>query len=318
MVVSILIGGAVFILELIGYPRLIKYLNSIKFSQVERELGPESHLKKQGTPTMGGVLFGPLSILSIIILAIIYNYLFFSIALLMVFFMALGLYDDYNKVIKKNPNALKAKMKLFIQFVIVIIYLIVLFYIMKFDRAMYWPFKKNTDINFTFLTFPILAFIILGTDTAANFTDGIDGLLTSMTIVLSIFFTAVSIKQNSNIYLIGIVAVFFLCGFLIFNHYKAKIFMGDTGALCLGGYIAGMSILLKIELYLPLFAFVYLMEVVSVIMQVSYFKMTNGKRIFKMTPIHHHFEKCGLSEVQVVLLFTGVTAVLCTICFILI
>ena len=165
----------------------------------------------------------------------------------------------------------------------------------------------------------ILLFIILGTNNGVNFTDGLDGLCSSVTIIVAILFFIVSLKVNEyELAVINISVVASLFGFLIYNHYPAKIFMGDTGSLFLGAYVAFMAILLDIEMLIPVFGFIYLIEIVSVIMQVSYFKWTHGKRIFLMTPIHHHFEKMGMKEYQIVLMFDLITIVLSVLSYIII
>ena len=167
--------------------------------------------------------------------------------------------------------------------------------------------------------FAFLIFIIVGTNNGVNFTDGIDGLCALVTIVVSIFYISLSVGRETNELLyINLLILAILLAFLIFNHHPAKIFMGDTGSLFLGAYVAFMAIALGVEYYLPIFGIIYMVEVLSVILQVSYFKLTHGKRLFKMAPIHHHFEKCGFSENQIVALFTFVTVIACVIAYFLI
>ena len=175
------------------------------------------------------------------------------------------------------------------------------------------PFLPDKVLDIGWLAIPLMFFAVIGTVNGVNFTDGLDGLATSVTIIVATFFTVVSIGTKSGIEPITCAVAGALLGFLLFNVYPAKIFMGDTGSLALGGFVSGVAYMLQMPLFIILVGMIYLIEVLSVIMQVSYFKATHGKRIFKMAPIHHHFELCGWSETRVVAVFTVVTALLCLV-----
>lgn len=296
---AVLIFVIVFLLSVLLFAIAIKLLLKLQFGQVVRDDGPETHLKKQGTPTMGGVVF-------IIVLLIAQYFIkkYHSTMLFIILFGIIGLIDDYLKVIKKNTKGLPSAFKFIMQIAFAGLGILSCF---SYDGA------KNLPL------FLFLIFIVVGTDNGVNFTDGLDGLCTMVTMVVSIFYIILSYINGDNTLLsINVIVLAMLCAFLIFNHFPAKIFMGDAGSLLLGGYVAFMAIALKIQFFLPIFGFIYMAEVLSVILQVSYFKLTHGKRIFKMAPIHHHFEKCGYSEVKIVLLFTFVTVIGCIITFILV
>ncbi|MDO5564540.1 MAG: phospho-N-acetylmuramoyl-pentapeptide-transferase [Eubacteriales bacterium] len=303
----------ILILSLLIYPKIIPFFYNIKFGQTEREVGPKTHYKKQGTPTMGGIVFSLIICIMCLFLSkgnkeiIIISFTIFA-------YMLLGFFDDYEKVVKKNTRGLAASPKFILQTLIASLFFYITFVLFGFSREIIIPFYKNT-IELGNIFFIFIIFLIVGTNNATNFTDGLDGLLSIITIIISFFFISISIKQNNNLYIVPIIVISSLFGFLIFNHFPAKIFMGDTGSLAIGGYIASMSIFLKIELLLPIFGFVYMAEVLSVIIQVSYFKITHGKRVFKMAPIHHHFELCGYNEKQIVFGFSLLTIILCIISY---
>lgn len=283
-------------------------LGILQFRQVVRDDGPETHLKKSGTPTMAGVVFIIIFLIVELFLLILKDYVngtqALKINIFIIIFGFIGLIDDYLKVSKKNTKGLPGIFKLILQILFAGFGLIICF-------------NYNTMSNiFAFL---FLIFIIVGTNNGVNFTDGLDGLCTMVTMVVSLLFCVVSFERGNNELLyINLLILAILLAFIIFNHYPAKIFMGDTGSLFLGAYVAFMAIALDMQYYLPIFGFVYMCEVLSVIIQVLYFKATKGKRFFKMAPIHHHFEKCGFSENQVVLMFTLVTVVGCVITYYLV
>ena len=280
-------------------------LGALQFRQVVRDDGPETHLKKSGTPTMAGVVFIIIFLVVELFLLILKDYVNGTMALkiniFIIIFGFIGLIDDYLKITKKNTKGLPGIFKLILQILFAGFGLIICF-------------NFNTMSNiFTFL---FLIFIIVGTNNGVNFTDGLDGLCALVTIVVSLLFCVVSFERGNNELLyINLLILAILLAFFIFNHYPAKIFMGDTGSLFLGAYVAFMAIALNMQYFLPVFGIVYMVEVLSVIIQVLYFKATGGKRFFKMAPIHHHFEKCGFSENQVVLMFTAVTIVGCLITY---
>ena len=295
----------------VACPVLIPFLKKIKFGQQVREDGPQAHLKKQGTPTMGGIAF---------LFSVILTSLFFMksypqiipILFMTVGFGFVGFLDDYIKVVRKHSEGLNPKQKMAAQFVITAIFC---FYMMKYSgggTVIHIPFL-HTDWDMGWLYIPMVFLVVLGTDNGVNFTDGLDGLCTSVTIIVATFFTVVAMATVSGIVPITGAVVGALLGFLLFNVYPAQVFMGDTGSLALGGFVASTALVLQNPLIILLVGFIYLIEVISVMIQVVYFKKTHGKRFFRMAPIHHHFELGGWSETRVVAVFTTVTALLCLI-----
>ena len=295
----------------VACPVLIPFLKKIKFGQQVREDGPQAHLKKQGTPTMGGIAF---------LFSVMLTSLFFMksypqiipILFMTVGFGFVGFLDDYIKVVRKHSEGLNPKQKMAAQFVITAIFC---FYMMKYSgggTVIHIPFL-HTDWDMGWLYIPLVFLVVLGTDNGVNFTDGLDGLCTSVTIIVATFFTVVAMTTVSGIVPITGAVVGALLGFLLFNVYPAQVFMGDTGSLALGGFVASTALVLQNPLIILLVGFIYLIEVISVMIQVVYFKKTHGKRFFRMAPIHHHFELGGWSETRVVAVFTTVTALLCLI-----
>ncbi len=295
----------IFIISVVLFYFCIITLHNIQFGQVVRDDGPETHLTKAGTPTMGGIVFIIVFLVVELFLLILKDYVngtkALKINIFIIIFGFIGMIDDYLKVTKKNTKGLPSLFKLILQVLFAGFSLIICF-------------NYNTMSNI--LIFIILIFIIVGTDNGVNFTDGLDGLCAFVTIVVSVFYILVSLKQeNIELLYINLLVLAVLLAFIIYNHYPARIFMGDTGSLFLGAYVALMAIALDVEYFLPIYGFIYMIEVLSVIIQVLYFKATNGKRFFKMAPIHHHFEKCGMSENQIVLIFTAITIVGCAITY---
>ena len=301
-----------FCVMLLISPKGINILHRMKFGQEVRDDGPQTHLKKQGTPTMGGILF--LIAISIGILPFIGEVSGLLPAYLLgLGFGIVGFVDDYLKVVKHQSEGFNPKQKMTSQIVISLLYIAFLYFYSGRANAFLLPFVKETSWSLGILFFPVSLFIITATDTGANFTDGIDGLCSSVTAVIVFFLFLVDriILGGAELGALPGAVLGGLLGFLCFNAHPAKVFMGDTGSLALGGFVVAMAIQTGTALYIPLFAFVYFMEVLSVIMQVTYFKMTHGKRIFKMAPIHHHFELLGWSETQVVTIFTIITILAC-------
>ena len=299
-------------------PIVIPFLHKLKFGQQVRDDGPQAHLKKQGTPTMGGIAF----LISVIITSLFYikDYpKIVPILFMTVGFGVIGFLDDYIKIIKKNSDGLSAKQKLLGQFVITGIFAYYLMTSGEVGTGMLIPFTGGVEDGFYlelgWLFIPALFFIVLGTDNGVNFTDGLDGLCTSVTILVATFFTVVALGENAGISPITGAVVGSLLGFLLFNVYPAKVFMGDTGSLALGGFVASTAFMMQMPIFIAIVGFIYLGEVLSVIIQVTYFKKTGGKRFFKMAPIHHHFELCGWSETRVVAVFSIVTAILCLVAY---
>ena len=304
--------GIAFIVMLLISPKGIEILHRLKFGQEVRDDGPEAHLKKQGTPTMGGILF--LIAITIGVLPFIgENKGLLPAYLLGLGFGIVGFIDDYLKVVKHQSEGFNPKQKMAAQVVISLLYIAYLYFFSGHSTAFLLPFVKGQKLLFGIWFFPISLFIITATDTGANFTDGIDGLCGSVTavIVFFLFLADQFFLGGDTLGALPGAVLGGILGFLVFNAYPAKVFMGDTGSLALGGFVVAMALQTELALYIPIFAFIYFVEVLSVILQVSYFKMTHGKRIFKMAPIHHHFELSGWSETRVVTVFSIVTILAC-------
>lgn len=301
-----------FALSVILGPVVIPILRKLKMGQTEREDGVKSHLKKAGTPTMGGVII--LSSIAITSLFYIKDYpTIIPILFVTVGFGLIGFLDDYLKVVMKRSDGLYPKQKMGLQILVTAVFA---FYIVKFTEIpLTWliPFTDGKYLDLGFLAIPMMFIVIIGTVNGVNFTDGLDGLASSVTVLVATFFTVVAIGTKSGIEPITCAVVGALLGFLLFNVYPASVFMGDTGSLALGGFVASTAYILQMPLFIVIVGMIYLVEVLSVIIQVTYFKKTGGKRIFKMAPIHHHFELCGWSETKVVAVFSIVTAILCLI-----
>lgn len=280
--------------------------------QTERKEGVQSHLKKAGTPTMGGIIF----LLSTVVTSLFYvkDYpKIIPVLFLTLGFGIIGFLDDYLKVVLKRSDGLMPMQKMACQIVVTAIFA---FYLVKFTdvpMTMKIPFMPGHELDFGILTIPLIFIVVIGTVNGVNFTDGLDGLASSVTIMVATFFSVIAIGTKSGIEPITCAVVGALMGFLLFNVYPAKIFMGDTGSLALGGFVAGTAYMLQMPLFLLIIGLIYVVEVLSVMIQVTYFKATHGKRFFKMAPIHHHFELCGWSETRVVAVFSIITAILCLI-----
>lgn len=303
-----------FVISAIMCPIVIPFLHKLKFGQQVREDGPQAHLKKQGTPTMGGLVI----LTSIIITSLLYikDYpKIIPILFMTVGFGVIGFLDDYIKIVMKRSEGLNPMQKIIGQIIITGIFAYFLVTSDDVGTGMIIPFTNSFLEMPLWLFVPALFFIVLGTDNGVNFTDGLDGLCTSVTILVATFFTIVAIGENSGISPITGAVVGALLGFLLFNVYPARVFMGDTGSLALGGFVASSAFMMRMPLFIAIVGLIYLVEVLSVIIQVTYFKKTGGKRIFKMAPIHHHFELCGWSETRVVAVFSIITAILCLLAY---
>ena len=301
-----------FAISVVFGPVIIPFLRRLKMGQTERTEGVQSHLKKAGTPTMGGVIF----LIATAITALFYvgDYpKIIPVLFLTLGFGIIGFLDDYLKVVLKRSDGLLPWQKFLLQVVLTAIFV---FYIVKYtdiSLTMRIPFWSGHFLNLGWLAVPVLFFAVIGTVNGVNFTDGLDGLASSVTLIVAVFFTVASIGMKSGIEPITGAVVGGLMGFLLFNVYPAKVFMGDTGSLALGGFVAGTAYVMQMPLFILIVGLIYLIEVLSVIIQVTYFKATHGKRIFKMAPIHHHFELCGWSETRVVAVFSVITAVMCMV-----
>ena len=300
-----------FALSAVMGPLIIPVLRRLKMDQTEREDGVKSHLKKAGTPTMGGVMI----LLSVVITSVFYikDYpKIIPILFLTLGFGLIGFLDDYLKVVMKRSDGLYPKQKMALQIVVTAIFA---FYMVKYSGvslAMLIPFSGGKYLDIGWLAIPLMFFVVIGTVNGTNFTDGLDGLAASVTTLIAVFLTVIAVGTNAGIHPVICAVIGALLGFLCFNTHPAKVFMGDTGSLALGGFVVSAAYMLKIPLFIPIVAFIYFIEVLSVIIQVTYYKKTK-KRIFKMAPIHHHFELSGWPETKVVSIFSIVTAVLCLI-----
>ena len=302
---------ATFVVGLFVMPILKKF----KVGQVVRNDGPKEHLKKQGTPTMGGIIMLIVIVVILAINSIKYPTLILAIISILGFGLV-GFIDDYKKLVKKNTKGLSPLKKIF---GLVLVTAIFIFMYLK-------VFKLGTDITLPFISSPItlsvgafiifIAFILIGTSNAVNLTDGLDGLASGVVAIIMTFFTIVAVKNsNTEMIILGASSVGTCLAFLLFNFHPAKVFMGDTGSLALGGAVAAIAIMMKMEVYLAIVAFVCMIDTLSVILQVTYFKLTKGKRIFKMAPFHHHLELSGMKETKVVILFWVITAILCFVAY---
>ena len=309
MVIPVLIA---FGLSVLMGPIVIPFLRRLKMGQTERVEGVQSHLKKAGTPTMGGVMI--LAAITITSLIYVREYpKIIPILFVTLGFGMIGFLDDYLKVVLKRSDGLFPMQKMALQIVITGIFAFYIVKVAKIPLTMLVPFSGGRYWDIGWLAIPVLFFAVIGTVNGVNFTDGLDGLASSVTVLVATFFTVVAIGTKSGIEPVTCAVVGALLGFLLFNVYPASVFMGDTGSLALGGFVASTAYMLQMPLFIILVGAIYLMEVLSVMIQVSYFKATGGKRIFKMAPIHHHFELCGWSETRVVAVFSIITAILCLI-----
>ncbi|MBP3882346.1 MAG: phospho-N-acetylmuramoyl-pentapeptide-transferase [Lachnospiraceae bacterium] len=312
IVVPLLVGFAV---SAVSGRYLIPFLRRVKAGQTERTDGPQSHLSKTGTPNMGGImiLLGlAAACITACLLPGIGGSEVIPVLILAVGFGLVGFIDDYLKVVKKKSDGLSAKQKMALQIVIALLFA---FYITKINAiplTMKVPFVPGLYLDLKLLNIPAFLFISVATVNGTNFTDGVDGLASCVTVATALFFTIAAAFAGSGAAAAGGAMIGALLGFLIYNANPAKVFMGDTGSLALGGFVTAMAYLLQLPLFIPIVGFIYFIEVLSVIIQVAYFKKTHGKRIFRMAPIHHHFELGGWSEVKVVAIFTIVTVILST------
>lgn len=314
-------------------PSFINWLHKLKYGQEIREEGPKWHQKKSGTPTMGGIIFITGIAVAVIITMIITSAMgnmnpniFKAVVIFLVSlgFGAIGFVDDYIKVVKKRNLGLTALQKFLMQLFLAAAYVAVMYFMGMLESDIVIPFIKYSVTIPLWLYVPFVMFVVVGVVNAVNLTDGLDGLASSITVVTALFFAVYAFFRmetpQTGISIYSMAVVGGLLGFLLYNKYPAKVFMGDTGSLFLGGAIALMAVDMNMHLYLILVGFVYFSETLSVILQTSYFKYTKkkygeGRRIFKMTPIHHHFEMLGWKETKIVRVFTLVTLCLCLISF---
>ncbi len=305
IVVAISLLVVSFLVTVLMLPRLIKYLHYLKFGQAIREEGPQSHMHKKGTPTMGGISFIVATVLALIIAMFIdssnikYYILFIYTT---ISFSIIGYIDDMLIVVKKKNDGLAPRKKLMLQILFSIIFYVLVKFIYEDINYIYIP-GLEYQLNISYLYMIFVVFWQTGFSNAVNLTDGLDGLATSVTIITTSTFALLAYKENNfPVLVFCLTIVGALVGFLLFNRNPAKIFMGDTGSLALGGILAAISVILHKEIAFLFIGLVYILETLSVIIQVAYFKKT-GKRIFKMSPLHHHFELSGYGEVKTVYIF---------------
>ena len=309
VVIPVLIS---FVISVILGPIIIPFLRKLKMGQTERVEGVQSHLKKAGTPTMGGIIF---------LIATVVTSLFYvkdypkviPVVFLTLGFGIIGFLDDYLKVVLRRSDGLLPWQKFSLQVVVTAVFTYYLVNYTDVNLSMRIPFWTDHYLNIGWLAIPVLFFAVIGTVNGVNFTDGLDGLASSVTLIVAVFFTVVSIGTKSGIEPITCAVVGALLGFLLFNVYPASVFMGDTGSLALGGFVASAAYMLQMPIFIVIVGLIYLVEVLSVMIQVTYFKKTGGKRFFKMAPIHHHFELSGWSENKIVTIFSLLTLVLCIV-----
>ena len=310
-VISFVLSG------ILGY-LLLPVLRALKAGASILEIGPYWHNNKSGTPIMGGLMFILTAIIMLLVnMGSMADYTVFYVLLLSLCFGFIGFLDDYTKIRFKRNLGLTSIQKAMLQMAVSALFLYAMYKSGSISTHLYIPF-----VNVSFQLHPIVyiffaMFVMVGCVNAVNLTDGVDGLSSSVTLPVMIFFTAASIATN-HMELALLPASLFggLIAYLCYNWYPAKVFMGDTGSLFLGGVVCSMAFALDMPLILILVGFVYLCETLSVILQVGYFKLTHGKRLFKMSPIHHHFEMCGWREQKIVLVFAGVSAVMCLLAWV--
>ena len=309
MIRTILIS---FIITLILGPIIIPILNKLKIGQNVRDDGPKSHLVKSGTPTMGGVIM----LIALLITTVTSGMLNSDMYILLIStfgFGLIGFIDDYMKIINKRSLGLKAYQKLIGQIVLAVLLAMYQSNTSMLGTKIIIPFLNNRYLDLGILYVPFIAFVVVGTVNSVNLTDGLDGLATGVTLIILSFFGLVALNWRQDSMSVFSAALTGAClGFLIYNAYPAKVFMGDTGSMALGGAVAAIAILLNLPLIIPIVGGIYLIEALSVIIQVTSYKLTR-RRVFLMSPLHHHFEQKGWEETRVVIVFWSITVILCLI-----
>lgn len=299
-----------FVISVIIGPGVMVFLKRLKVRQTVRTDGPETHLVKTGTPTMGGLMI--LGAFALTGLFFFKNYPeIIPVNLLTLGFGLIGFIDDSIKVVFRKSDGLKAWQKMLLQFVLATAFIAYMQFATDITFALRIPFTNGYMWNIGWLAYPLAYIVIVGTNNGANFTDGLDGLLSVVTIPICIFLLIATNTLGIEVDPCIGAMLGALLGFLLYNAYPASVFMGDTGSLAIGAFVVGVCYIANLPLYIIIIAFVYLAEVVSVMLQVSYFKLTHGKRLFRMAPIHHHFEKGGMKETRVVALFAIFTTIMC-------
>ena len=310
ILVTALVGAV--LSGLLGY-LLLPVLRALKVGQSIREIGPTWHNYKAGTPMMGGLMFIFASIIVLLCnIPFMEDYSVFFVLILSLCFGFVGFLDDFAKMKKKQNEGLTSIQKFLLQLAVSALFLYIMYRTGAMTTALYIPFFGVSIQLHPILYIFLAMFIMVGCDNAVNLTDGVDGLSSSVTLPVMVFFTAAAIRQGKyDLALLPASLIGGLIAYLFYNWHPAKVFMGDTGSLFLGGVVCALAFALDMPLILIFVGFVYICETMSVILQVGYFKLTHGKRLFKMSPIHHHFEMCGWKEEKVVLVFAGVSVVMC-------
>ena len=321
-----------FVLSVIFTGKLIPFLQKHQFKQFVREEGPQAHLSKTGTPSMGGLAIVSGAILSALIIAACFGVISIGIAVVcitMILFGVIGFIDDYEKAIKKNNLGISPKQKVILQFGFSLLFAIFAYFTsgnlagtgaetLTFAHSSIWIPIWDHYLDIGIFYIPWVMFVMIAFSNSVNLTDGLDGLASSVTALVAFLMVTVSHMKGFNDYPLFYAAIIGGClGFLVYNHFPAKIFMGDTGSMALGGGLAAAAIMMKLEIILAIAGLIYVMESLSVIIQVTYFKKTGGKRIFRMAPLHHHFELGGMHETKVVRLFATLTLIFCVIALVL-
>lgn len=301
-----------FFLNIVISPVMIPFLKRLKFGQTVRDDGPSTHLKKSGTPTMGGIIILTSMTLTSLLFIIDNKYLQ-TVLFVTLGFGVIGFLDDYIKIVKKRSLGLTPMQKIIGQLIVILVFAYLLKFYLGLDTRVLLPFTKGeVMLDFGILYWPLLVIGVLAIVNAVNLTDGLDGLASSVTVLVATFFALVAFATHNPVTPLASATVGSLMGFLLFNTYPAKVFMGDTGSLALGGFVAGIAFVMKMPLFILIVGIIYVIEVLSVTIQVLYFKKTK-KRIFRMAPIHHHFELGGWPETKVVTVFCIITAMMCLI-----
>ena len=323
---ALIAAFAVFCLSALALYFLIPVLRAKKIGQSIYELGPVWHMNKQGVPTMGGIGFIPPFLLVMAVFSVLYlvfagaesasSLIPLALALLLaVANAAIGFVDDYCKLLKKQNQGLTAKQKLLLQLVFAAAFVAMMAITGNLHTDVTIPFTSIV-LQLGWVAYPIYIIVIAGFVNATNLTDGIDGLASSITAVVSLFLTVmavVTLQGGMGVIAAGLFGA--ACAFLLYNHHPARVFMGDTGSLFIGGVLMGCAFMAHMEILVLIAGFVFITEMLSSLLQVVYFKLTHGKRLFKMAPLHHHFEKCEWRENKIVVVFSLVSALLCVLAY---
>lgn len=304
--------GISFLITLMLGPIIIPLLKRLKIGQSIREEGPQSHLKKSGTPTMGGIIIFVALIITVVTSGMLNKDMYILIMATFGFGL-IGFIDDYLIVVRRNNSGLSPSYKLVGQIIVASILAIYQAYNSEFGTQLIIPFLNNQYLDLGILYIPFIVFVVVGTVNSVNLTDGVDGLASGVTLIVLSFFGLVALNRGMDSISIFSTALAGAClGFLVHNAHPAKVFMGDTGSMALGGAVAAIAVLLNLPLIIPIVGGIYLVEALSVIIQVVSFKLT-GKRVFLMSPLHHHYEQKGWKETKVVAIFWFTTVILCLI-----